>query len=319
MDANTIEITGMDAISFWASLRDTVAVQPGVESVVLVSPTPLGRSRWWNRYPDLPDRQVTMNAISPDVFKLMEIPIVRGRTFDASDDYRRSVIVGASIARAMYGTIEVLGNGFPKTQPARTIVGVVADTRLADAYVPLNPEDPGDLGLVVRAKGEVEDLVAPLRQAAGNATRLRSIPLADVRLLKTDFYERAQGNRSAMIFAAVTASLTLALACLGIVGLVSYGTNVRRKEIGIRIALGASRRSIAFVLVKQLVLPVAFGAFIGIVVTRIAARFVAPETFIDTVVMFSVAAIVLTTTAAAAALPGLRAWRGDSLRALRCE
>jgi hypothetical protein len=248
----------------------------------------------------------------------MKVSILRGRTFDASDDFRTSAIISAWVARELYGTIDVIGNGFPKTQPKRTIIGVVADTRLADVYVPLNPEDPGDIGLAARAN-TVDDLVAPLRDAARNATRTRSLPLPTVRLLKVDFYERAEGNRGARILTIAIALLTLAVACLGILGLVSFGIKVRRKEIAIRIALGAGRRSIALALIRRLVWPVALGMFIGIAGTRIGAGYLVQETLIDGIVMTSVASIVLVTTAGAALLPGLRASRGNSLEALRCE
>jgi ABC-type antimicrobial peptide transport system permease subunit len=148
---------------------------------------------------------------------------------------------------------------------------------------------------------------------------MRSLPLPTVRLLKVDFYERAQGNRGARILTIAIALLTLAVACLGILGLVSYGIKVRRKEIAIRVALGARTRSIALIMIRRLVWPVGLGMFIGIAGTRFGASYVVPETLIDVAVMTVVASIVLVTTASAALLPGLRASRGNCLDVLRCE
>src|SRR5205823_5174930 len=127
----------------------------------------------------------------------------RGRSFESSDDFRSTVIISESLAREIYGTVDAVGQGFPRTAPTKTIVGVAGDTRqLADLYVPLNPQNFSDAGLVVRAKTEVERLVVPLREAARTAAANGGGVLGEVSLLSADFVQNTQGDRFMLMLVA---------------------------------------------------------------------------------------------------------------------
>ena len=310
-----------DAQSYWSILRHTITTDPEVESAALVKPTPSGRSRWASvtNLSDLSGRSVNVKNVEGGFFQVMRVPIRRGRSFDASDDFRSTVIISESLAREIYGTIDVVGQGFPKAAPTQTIVGVVGDTRqLADLYLPLNPKDLSDAGLVVRAKTEVENLVVVMRNAARTAVTNSGGVRGEVSLLKADFVERAKSDRFMLTLVASSAVLTLSLACLGILGLVFYGTKLRRKEIGIRMALGANRRSIVLLLIRQLVWPVSFGVACGTTASIAFAKAFVPGG-LYTVIPMTTVLIVVAAIGCAALVPSLYALRPSTLEALRRE
>jgi len=310
-----------EAQSYWATLRQVIATDPEVESAALVKPTPSGKSRWASvmNLTDLSGRSANAKRIDSNFFQVMRIPIRRGRSFDASDDFQSTVILSESLAREIYGTVDAVGQGFPKSAPTMTIVGVVGDTvQLADLYRPLNPKDLSDVGLVVRAATEAERLVTPMRDAAQTVAASSGGIRPEVSLLKSDFIQKTQGDQFMLTLVASSAVLTLSLACIGILGMVSYGLSMRRKEIAIRMALGASRRAIVILLMKHLILPVSIGVFIGISASIAIAKAFVPGG-LDRTIPATVVLIVITTSGIAALLPGLRVWRSTALESLRRE
>jgi macrolide transport system ATP-binding/permease protein len=143
-----------EARGYWSDLKAALKSVPEVESLSLVSLPPLGNSLVTSSFEGARDVEVTIERVEPDFFTTMKIPILGGRVFDSSDDYRSSVIISRHLALRMYGTIDVIGMGFPKAKPENTIVGVAADARLvrlerfndAEAYYPLHPEPHGSAG-----------------------------------------------------------------------------------------------------------------------------------------------------------------------------
>src|SRR6185369_16014042 len=104
----------------------------------------------------------------------MNIPIYAGRTFNASDTAQSSIIISKRLALAMYGRVDVVGEGFPKAKPEQTVIGVVSDARLfrlerlndAEAYFPLSSERLSLVSLVVRTRSDPENLLPRIRQVA---------------------------------------------------------------------------------------------------------------------------------------------------------
>jgi predicted permease len=321
-------IKGAEARAFWAQVQGAVAAHPEHERMALVSHVPLGHSHSHSGYDDAPALRVTRIDVGPDFFSVMRIPILLGRPFNDSDDHRTAIIISRRLALEMYGTLNVLGNGFPKTKPEQTIVGVSGDapviqyqaTNNAEAYSPLNAERFEHLALIVRAKSSPEQLIVPMRDAA-RAVDERI--LAESRLMKTDFEAKLRGPRTASAIAGLTALLALMLACLGIFGVVSYGASLRTKEIGIRVALGARNGAIAGLLLRQLTWPALLGIIVGVAASLPLGKAFEGEPFYlnsqDTLAHAAATLILVAAGGIAALAPTLRALRNDPLQTLRHE
>jgi ABC-type antimicrobial peptide transport system permease subunit len=248
-----------------------------------------------------------------------------GRTFTAADDAKTSVIVSRIVAMEMYGTLDVVGRGFPPSKPASTIVGVVGDAhairlgavRSAELYRPLLEADYVQAVMIARARGDAAALAPVLREAAAHDLRV----LPGVGLLRDAFEQRMIGARIVSVIALSTGLLTLVIACLGIFGVVSYSATQRTKEFGIHLALGAASRTILRLMIRQVVWPVVVGMALGLAASGpiagaltagpVQLQFWDPAAYVGALELFLAAAL------AAALLPALRVLRADPVRSLR--
>jgi len=256
---------------YWNQVKDRVRASPEVEGAAIVTAAPLGGRVYQTNFRDTPGLETMVQSVDPEYFGVMRIPLLSGRVFGPADP--DTVILSRRLALAMYGTLEVVGQRFPKTireggPDVATIVGIAADAHsirveannVAELYKPLVPADFADVFLVARARGDVDRLPRILRDAAMLDPRV--IPAAHP--MHEDFDRRLQGPRLTSAIAGGVGVLTLALACLGIFGVVSYGVALRTKEIGIRVALGAQQSALIRAIVRQVLTPVGAGAVIGL-------------------------------------------------------
>ena len=259
-------ITGDAARSYWYAVKERVRAHPDVEDAAIVTAAPLGGRVFETNYDATPGIRTLSQGVDPEYFAVMRIPILSGRLFAPGD--AKTAIVSRRLALEMYGTLDVLGREFPKSASAATIIGVAADAHsikveandVAEHYLPLKPEDFSFVYLVARARTDADRLPPVLREAATLDPRV--IPTA--RAMHEDFERRMMGPRLASMIAAGIGMLTLALACLGIFGVVSYGVALRTKEIGIRVALGARQPALLASIVRQVLTPVVIGVGIGL-------------------------------------------------------
>jgi predicted permease len=321
-------ITDDAARSYWDEVRATLAAVPDVEHLALVSHAPLGDSANRSVYNDAPRLSVTQTTVDPEFFALLRIPILVGRRFDPTDDARTVAIVSRRLAVEMYGSVDAVGKGFPRSKPQRTIIGVAADaplvhvtaTNVAEVYAPVNRDRTSGLLLLASARTDPQRLLIPLRDAARRADA-RVLPRTW--LPSSRFEARVQGRRVASLMASLTGLLALSLACFGIFGLVAYAASTRTHEIGIRRALGAGGASIVVLLLRQLIVPMALGMALGTAAGVSIGRVLESEPFYLPAATWDVPtlaiAILVVTAALAAVLPALRAVRLDPLAALRHE
>ena len=108
-------------------MKARVEQHPETAALALALAPPLGGRVRGNTYDDAPGLEVVSNSIEPAFFEVMEIPLMLGRTFQSGDDPETTVIISRTLAMAMYGSLDVLGRGFPRSKPAATIVGVAGD------------------------------------------------------------------------------------------------------------------------------------------------------------------------------------------------
>jgi predicted permease len=316
-------VKGDAARDYWYQVKQRVLANPEVESAAIVTAPPLGGRVNETNFNDTPGLRTLTQSVDPEYFETMRIPLMSGRTFETAD--ANSVIVSRRLALEMYGSMDVLGRGFPKSRPEGTIVGVAADAHsikpdandVAELYRPLKATDFSYVDLVARARTDADRLPPILREAAMLDSRV--IPAAHA--MHEDFDRRMQGPRIASAVATGIGVLTLALACLGIFGVVSYGVALRTKEIGIRVALGAAQPALLQAIFRQVLTPVGVGAMIGIVLAIPTGLVLGSEPFYlenaDPVAFAAALGVFAAAGAVAALWPAFQVLKRNPVDALR--
>ena len=324
--------------SYWYQVKERILANPEVEAAAIVTAAPLGGRVFETHYDATPGLRTMSQSVDPDYFSTMQIPLLSGRLFKASEP--DAVIVSRRLALEMYGTVDVLGREFPVSAggrskssapvaklsaPQGTIVGVAADAHsikvdandVAELYRPLKIEDFSAVELVTRARTDADRLLPILREAAMMDPRV--VPAA--RAMHEDFDRHMQGPRIASALSAAIGLLTLALACLGIFGVVSYGVALRTKEIGIRVALGAQQPALLGAIVRQVLTPVVVGVAIGILLAIPVGMVLQSEPFYlenaDPAAFAAALAVFAAAGGAAALWPAYRVLRSNPGEALR--
>jgi putative ABC transport system permease protein len=279
-------------------------------------------------------------SVSPDYFKTMDIPLRRGRLLNESDtaDSPGVVLISESLAKRKFGDQDPIGqrvrvglNVFHADRPWATIVGIVGDVKQAslaisqsDAFYIPTPQwswiDPAQ-SFVVRAHGDPARLAPAIKAAIWSVDKDQPIVhLATMdSLLKTSEAQR----RFALTLFEAFGIVALLLAAVGIYGVLSGGVTERMREIGVRAALGASRRSILMLVLRQGMMLTGIGVLIGLLAAVAATRVVVSLLYgvsrFDLVTYISVIALLAVVSAIACWLPAWRAAQVDPSITLRAE
>jgi putative ABC transport system permease protein len=266
----------------------------------------------------------------------MGIRLLKGRAFNSADkgDSTKVVVINETLARRIWPGEDPIGKrlkqGWPESQsPWREVVGVVADVKLnglerdtpMETYLPLQQEPWRQVGMVVRTTGD------PLLAAATVERAIHSIdkdlPVSGVRSMEQLLGISMARRRLTMTLLASFAVLALALAAVGIYGVLSYSVRLRTHEIGVRMALGAQRGDVLRLVIGQgmklVAVSLAIGLGAALALTRVmenllfGVRATDPPTFVT--VSLALALIAL----AACWIPAWRATKVDPMVALRHE
>jgi putative ABC transport system permease protein len=329
---------------FYREALDRIAAVPGVESASGVNHLPLAGDLWTFRFliEGRPNPQpsetpgAAFRVAFPGYFHTMRIPIVRGRDFTAHDDAggERVVIVNQTLAQRYFPGEDPIGKRIRlgADSPWYAIAGVVKDieqsdwgaTRGNEFYFPAtqNPSNiQSYLTVVVRAAGDPAAL-APAIQAAV-ASLDRDLPVADVVTMQQVVDRALLQPRFSTTLLAAFAGLALALAGVGIYGVMSYDVGRRTPEIGIRMALGARPADVLRSVLTQGAKLTLAGTAVGIAGALLLTRYlrtllygVSPN---DPLVLAGAAAVLGAVAMLAVWLPARRATRIDPLLALRSE
>jgi len=193
----------------------------------------------------------------------------------------------------------------------------VEANNVVELYEPLKLSDFAEVFLIARARHDADRLPPILREAATLDPRV--IPTAHA--MHEDFDRRMQGPRLTSAIAASVGGLTLALACLGIFGVVSYGVALRTKEIGIRVALGAQQPALLRAIVRQVLTPVGAGVVTGLLLAIPAALALSSDPFYlesaDPLAFASALAVFAGAGGVAALWPAYRVLRRNPVEVLR--
>jgi hypothetical protein len=269
--------------------------------------------------------------VLPGYFETISIPLLRGRTLNR-DDARGGAdvaVITDSAARILFPGRDPIGGSFSNSRGRRfTVVGAVADIRnsLDREPEPLAYVIPQDetrvMTLVIRAQSRKESTVAAIRRGIGG--------IAPGRLVEARWWnDSIQGMtayrnpRFQTLVFGTFAGLALLLIALGTFGVVSFSVAARTREIGVRMALGATPRSLVGMMVGQTLAPIAAGLILGLVLTRWLSKLAEAQLYKvetnDPIMTVIAALVVIAIAVLAAYAPARRASRIDPLAVLRAE
>lgn len=313
------------ALAYLDLLQNRLRALPGVESTSLATSAPLGNKRTTlGGEKDGKSFDIVLNRVAPEFFQTMRIPLLRGRNFTRGD--QAVLLVSESLARRLWPAqdplqqyLEIGPNRYPVigvTGNARTLA--LADSDAVEAYQPLEPADSPSLSILVKTTGPVESLSSTIASTARGADA-RVVP--SIQTLKTAYARQLEGTQRSVLTATVLGLVALLLACLGITGVVAFAVSQRVREIGIRMALGATPSHVLSVVLRQFSWPVAWGLLAGIAGAAALSRILRRELYgisnLDPIAYLAALALFMVTAAVAALLPARRALRVDPIRALR--
>lgn len=291
------------------------------------------------RMPGIPfhgeHNEVGYRATSPDFFRTIDTTLLKGRFFSENDDFDRPpvVIINKSLADKYFPGQDPLGKriGNIDLSVIREIVGVVADVREGSLqediwpalYVPFNQAPVASYSIVVRSSGTDESIIPLLM------TSIRRLD-ADISIYdlvsmneEIDRSESSYLHRSAAWFMSSLALLAMSLCLIGLFGLVSYSVSQRTREIGVRMALGAQRKTIYQLFLKELGKLTTIGLALGLVCSLVFSMYMRSLLFritpYDPSTIAIAAAVVTLATLTATFIPAYHAARIDPVQALRVE
>jgi predicted permease len=333
-------------ILFYGQLLDRIRAIRGVAGAAATSETPAAGFNMTFSYtiegrpaPTASGREDAqpMHVVTPEYFRVLGIPLRRGRTFDTRDDSAapRVVVVNEAFARRHWPGENALGRRFSLRGPEGPwleIVGVVGDTRMLGADVPPTPifyvphaqkQWPWLtwMALIVRAEAgrDPRSLGRPVQAAV--AEQDRGLPIHRIATVQELYGESTARRHFATTLITVFAALALLLGTIGMYGVLSYAVAQRRREIGIRIALGAKPAQVMGTVLGQALLLTAIGVGIGIsaafALTRLLGALLYEVSPTDPITYVAVALLLTIVAAVAAWMPAWRATRIDPLVVLR--
>lgn len=277
-----------ERLAFQAEALRRVEELPGVEAAALVVNHPLDPGftnsiSIEGRPPDPALGELTTRMITPGYFEVADLRVVEGRAFHVGEtvDQPGVVVLNRTAAELLFPDEPALGQrigfwgaGF------REVVGIVEDERvhgLREAAPPAfytnldqTPPAGGTLVLMVKTRGEPLALAEPVRRAIWSVDPLLAI--SDVTTMEATLASAMQRERLASTVLTVFSGMALILAALGVYGVLSYSVTTQRREMGIRLALGADRGRLRWMVVRQGTGLVLVGLAAGLAVARLAAR-----------------------------------------------
>ncbi|MFI5310656.1 MAG: FtsX-like permease family protein, partial [Gemmatimonadales bacterium] len=335
-----------DVAGFYQRLADQMRVLPGVQAAGFVrqlplateigdsgmeidgKPTPAGE----------PGRSADWQVVTPGYLEAMKERLVKGRFFDATDapDGRAVIAINETLAREYFPGEDPLGQrirvGGP-TNTWRTIVGVIGDVHHNGLTTPVKRKwfiphaQWGNLfgsprramTLAVRTAGDPRAVLAPVTALVNRLDP--DLPVTRVAMMSEVLAEATQEQRFTMALMAGFALLALALAAVGIYGVISYSVSQRTREIGIRLALGAERGTVRSLVLRQGMTPAVVGIATGLGGAALLTRYLRTMLYgvapLDRLTFGTIPVLLLVVAACAVILPARRASSVEPVEALR--
>ena len=324
-----------------------VAALPGVQAAGIATPLPVNNDVWGTSFVRLdrpepaPGERVSAHykSVTPGYFAALRIPLRAGRLLDDRDrrGAARAILVSQALARRAFPDEDPLGKQVrfgvsvddTDEGAAWEIVGVVADTvvnRLEDEpqpafYVSAWHQPIEGTSLVVRSAGDPLSLAEALRREVQALDP--ELPVHRIRTMSELVSASVAQRRFQALLLAAFAGVGLALAAIGLYGVMAFSVSQRTREIGIRMALGAPGRGVLRLVIGQglalVIVGVALGLAVALAFSRVLAGLLFRVSATDPAIFAIVPALLLLTALVASYPPARRATRVDPLTALRCE
>jgi putative ABC transport system permease protein len=320
-----------------------VAALPGVEAASATGQIPLGGNgdRWGfhiegrsARNPE-EDPSVERYSVTPDYFRVLRIPLKRGRLITDADrtESLPVIVIGETTARLLWPGQDPLGQRVRiggSDGPWRTVVGIAGDVRHADLaaaptlqmYLPQTQVTDSFLVLAVRTVSSDPTVIVP--QVRDAFRRIDpTVPIYGVAPMSELVYQAVADRRFAMQLLGAFAFVALLLAAIGLYGVVAYTVAQRTRELGVRVALGATPAAVLRLVLGSGIVTVTTGLFIGVAAALVAGQFLGSLLFgvraTDPIALGAAAVTLALVAVAAHLVPARRALRIDPVTALRQE
>ncbi|HZQ53700.1 MAG TPA: ABC transporter permease [Bryobacteraceae bacterium] len=335
--------TPRDDVRFWDRSLEALRSIPGVKYAAYTSKLPLtgesmvdgitveGASR--EMLDPATQKLISINVryVSPDYFKTLGIPLIRGRIFDAVDRGRTFAVISERLAAKVWAGQNPIGKNFTTGAMVgkATVIGVVKDVHATTldqeptltVYVPYWHRGLGAGALVVRTANDPAGVISTLRQRVRELDP--SIPIPQMTTMRQVVGESLSRRYFQVRLSNGFACAALLLALIGIYGVVAYHAAQRRTEVAVRLALGATRIDIFRLLIEAGLRPVAIGVVVGLAASLLSAKFLQTLLFgvraDDPFTLILVVLLLAATALCACVLPARHATRIQPAEALRYE
>jgi len=331
----------------YTQLLERAAAVPGVESVGAITDLPLSGGSTSDSFTIEGRPAVAKEAepsteyrvVTPRYFESMGVPLLAGRDFTDSDTRKSPnvVVINDAFARQHFGAESPLGHRLKLQGQERDplmIVGVVGNVRdfgldqlpAAAAYVPylqdpLSTTYQRSMTIVARTNSDPSAIAGSLRTSLTSVDK--DLPVYSIKPMTEYLHDSLGRRRFNMILLTVFGGVALVLAAVGIYGVISYGVTQRTHELGIRMALGAQRRDVLKLVIRQAMMVALGGVGIGLVASLALTRLIKSLLFnvdvTDPLTFVAIAALMSTIALVACLIPARRATKVDPLVALRYE
>jgi putative ABC transport system permease protein len=332
------------ANAFFDQVAEHIKTVPGVKSVGGTDPLPFSNSNATTSFfiegaPAVPlaDRpEVGQRSVTPAYFETMGVPVLKGRSFTAQDrdNTPQVIVVNEALASRYWPNQDVIGKrlGFekdPSKQSWREIVGVVGNVKhfgldaeaKPEVYFPYQQSPRNFMTVVVRTASDPVSMIPAIR---GQVFAIdKDQPVFDIMTMDQRLTKSVASSRFVMLLLGSFSVLALGLAAVGLYGAMSYLVTQRTQEIGLRMALGASRTDVFKLVVGKgmslALIGIAIGLVASLALTRVMRSLLFEVTPTDVLTFVIVPVVLLTVTLLACYIPARRATNVDPLTSLRYE
>jgi putative ABC transport system permease protein len=335
--------SGLEA---YRAIREGVDHTAGVQSAALTSTLPLAISTRAGIGPEgrpMIDGErliAAVRTVTPNYFATMKIRLRAGRDFTETDkaDAPGVAIINETLAKRFWPGENAVGKRMEGMDPSHThfmeVVGVIADPRDValdqqqpdpEFYIPIEQTPPplwtglqGSLTIVARTASDPATMEAGIRQAVGGVDP--SLPIANVATMESLVTTSRATARFNTLLLSVLSAIALVLASVGVYGVIAYSAAQRTREIGLRMALGATPAAIASLVGRDALAPIAVGATLGAVLSVLTTRLLREQLYGvspgDPLTILAIAALLMVVSSLAASIPTWRAVRISPMTAL---
>jgi putative ABC transport system permease protein len=328
------------SVAFFQQTLERVRALPGVEAAATVSSLPLSGAHASGGFAiegrPSPTEQ-TFNAwlctISPDFFKTFRVPLIKGRLIVESDSAKAPpvVVVNESLARNYFANDDPLGKRITILGATREIVGVVGDVKHSaldeeakrEIYLPMAQLrfPPISMSLAARISGDPMQMVAAVRGQVWAVDK--DIPTSNIETMERLMAKSVAPRRFNLLLLGVFALVGLALAAVGLYGVMSYTVTQRTREIGVRMAMGARTSDVLRLVIGEGTKLALIGALLGLggalALTRLLKTLLFEVSATDPLTFIVIAALLIIVALLACWIPARRAASMDPLVSLRVE